>query len=316
MRMTSPPTFLTLASRASRLALWQAEHVRTRLQAYYPDCRIDILGITTQGDRLLDGTLAKLGGKGLFVKELEHALEHAQADLAVHSLKDMPTALPPHCTLAAVLERESPFDAFVCPTYDSLEDLPLHSIVGTSSLRREAIVRYRFPGLRVQSLRGNVDTRLGKLDRGDYSAIILAAAGLNRLGLQGRIRTLLSAETSLPAVGQGALAVETLAHRSDLISWVQPLQHLPTSLATSAERALAQALGSTCQSPVAAYADWKQDGSLRLRAMLGLPDGSRQIQAVLEMAVENIFDAEILGQAVAQSLFAKGAEQILASLSS
>src|SRR5438874_3764956 len=210
------PRRLVIATRESALALWQAQHVRTRLEALYPTSAIELLGVTTQGDRVVDRPLAAIGGKGLFVKELEVAMSDGRADLAVHSLKDVPMELPEGFELAAVLQREDPRDAFVSNDFDNLATLPAGSIVGTSSLRRQSLIAARFPQLVVKPLRGNLDTRLGKLDRGDYAAIILAAAGLKRLGLERRIRAYLSPEDSLPAAGQGAMAIEILSGpRSD-----------------------------------------------------------------------------------------------------
>ncbi|NUT16468.1 MAG: hydroxymethylbilane synthase, partial [Cupriavidus sp.] len=247
------PQKLVIASRESRLALWQAEHVRAALQQYYPACDVSILGMTTRGDQILDRTLSKVGGKGLFVKELEFAMDEGRADLAVHSLKDVPMELPPGFTLAAVMEREDPRDALVSSTYASLDEMPAGTVVGTSSLRREAALRSRYPHLVVKPLRGNLDTRLGKLDRGEYAAIILAAAGLKRLGLGNRIRALIPTETSLPAAGQGALGIETLSTRPELAEWLAPLNHQPTALAVSAERAVSRRLGGSCQVPLAAH---------------------------------------------------------------
>jgi hydroxymethylbilane synthase len=241
--VTSIPAKLVIASRESRLALWQAEHIRAALQQYYPSCDVSILGMTTRGDQILDRSLSKVGGKGLFVKELEVALEEGRADLAVHSLKDVPMELPAGFTLAGITEREDARDAFVSNDYASLADLPSGAVVGTSSLRREASLRARYPHLQVAPLRGNLDTRLGKLDRGEYAAIILAAAGLQRLGLESRIRARIAVEDSLPAAGQGALGIEIRADRADLQSWLAPLLHQPTTLAVSAERAVSRVLG-------------------------------------------------------------------------
>ena len=307
----APPQSLVIASRASRLAMWQAEFVRAQLHYYYPNCKIEIVGMTTQGDRMLDQSLVKVGGKGLFIKELESALVEGKADLAVHSLKDVPMDLPESFKLAAVLERAEPFDALVSNAYASLATMPVDSIVGTSSLRRTALMRYRFPHLKIKPLRGNLDTRLKKLDSGEYDAIILAAAGLKRLGLTARIRAVLDADESLPAVGQGALAIEILAQRQDLEIFLKPLQHMPTTLAVSAERALATALGGSCRHPLAAYADWQDDGQLRLRAMLTVPDGSLCIRGSLQGAVANLSDAYRLGEELVQRLFAEGAERVL-----
>ena len=242
---------------------------------------------------------------------MESALVEGKADLAVHSLKDVPMDLPESFKLAAVLERAEPFDALVSNAYASLATMPVDSIVRTSSLRRTALMRYRFPHLKIKPLRGNLDTRLKKLDSGEYDAIILAAAGLKRLGLTARIRAVLDADESLPAVGQGALAIEILAQRQDLEIFLKPLQHMPTTLAVSAERALATALGGSCRHPLAAYADWQDDGQLRLRAMLTVPDGSLCIRGSLQGAVANLSDAYRLGEELVQRLFAEGAERVL-----
>ena len=221
----TPPARLVIASRESALAMWQAEHIRDRLRALYPQTSVSILGMTTQGDQILDVTLSKIGGKGLFVKELETALENGSADIAVHSLKDVPMNLPEGFALACIGEREDPRDAFVSNKFDNLAALPPGSVVGTSSLRRESQLRARFPHLKIEPLRGNVQTRLRKLDEGQYAAIILAAAGLKRLGLGERIRAVISSEDSLPAVGQGALGIETRADRADLLAVLAPLHH-------------------------------------------------------------------------------------------
>ena len=266
-----------IASRESRLAMWQAEHVRARLAALYPQCSVEILGMTTRGDQILDRALSKVGGKGLFVKELEVAMAEGRADLAVHSLKDVPMDLPEGFALAAILEREDPRDAFVSNDYASLADLPDGAVVGTSSLRRQALIAARYPKLVIRPLRGNLDTRLGKLDRGDYAAIILAAAGLKRLGLETRIRALLDPEHSLPAAGQGAMAIEIAAPRNDgvdLMALLAPLNHLATEQAVTAERTVSKVFGGSCQIPLAAFAS-VEDGQLRLRAMVATPDGLR-----------------------------------------
>lgn len=307
------PQKLVIASRESRLALWQAEHVRAALQQYYPACDVSILGMTTRGDQILDRTLSKVGGKGLFVKELEFAMDEGRADLAVHSLKDVPMELPPGFTLAAVMEREDPRDALVSSTFASLDEMPAGTVVGTSSLRREAALRSRYPHLVIKPLRGNLDTRLGKLDRGEYGAIILAAAGLKRLGLGERIRALIPVEVSLPAAGQGALGIETLSTRPDLADWLAPLNHLPTALAVTAERAVSRRLGGSCQVPLAAHAHWNGD-QLRLEAFVALPDGTRAIRAAAAGPAADLAAAEALGQACASDLLAQGAESILAAL--
>ncbi|MBL8472063.1 MAG: hydroxymethylbilane synthase [Rhodocyclaceae bacterium] len=307
---SSSPQRIVIATRESRLALWQAEHVRARLQALYPQASIELLGMTTRGDRILDRPLAKVGGKGLFVKELEVALLEGRADLAVHSMKDVPMQMGEEFCLAAVCEREVPLDAFVSPRYASLEDMPPGAVVGTSSLRREAQLHARHPYLAVSPLRGNLDTRLRKLDEGQFDAIILAAAGLKRLGLAERIRGVLAAEESLPAAGQGALGIEILSARSDLAAWLAPLEHAPTRACVSAERALARALAGSCEVPLAAYAELAQD-SLHLRALVALPDGTRIVEAAARAPADQ---AEALGLQLAQTLRERGADDILRQL--
>ncbi len=290
--------------------MWQAEYVRARLSALYPQCSIEILGMTTKGDQILDRTLSKVGGKGLFVKELEVAMEERRADLAVHSLKDVPMELPEGFALAAVLEREDPRDAFVSNDYASLDELPDGAVVGTSSLRRQALIASRYPRLEIRPLRGNLDTRLGKLDRGEYAAIILAAAGLKRLGLPQRIRSLLEPEQSLPAPGQGAMAIEVLAGRDDLMELLAPLNHEATAQAVRAERMVSRVFGGSCQIPLAAFATVDGQGAMHLRAMVGTPDGKRIANA--EVRGDSALP-ESLGQQVADALGAKGAEDILAA---
>lgn len=307
------PSTLVIASRESRLAMWQAEHVRDALHKLYPSCALRILGMTTQGDRILDRTLSKIGGKGLFVKELETALADARADLAVHSLKDVPMDLPAGFTLAAVMEREDPRDAFVSNDYASLDALPPGSVVGTASLRREAMLRQRYPHLVVEPLRGNLDTRLAKLDRGDYAAIILAAAGLKRLGLAARIRGLIDTAESLPLAGQGALAIEVRADRPELAAWLAPLDHGPTALAVQAERAVSRNLGGSCDVPLAAHGYWRA-GSLYLAGRVSMPDGSRTAAADVAAPVTNDTEALALGRQLADALELQGAREIIAAL--
>ncbi len=307
------PSTLVIASRESRLAMWQAEHVRDALHKLYPSCELRILGMTTQGDRILDRTLSKIGGKGLFVKELETALADGRADLAVHSLKDVPMDLPPGFALAAVMEREDARDAFVSNDYASLDTLPPGSVVGTASLRREAMLRLRYPHLVVEPLRGNLDTRLAKLDRGDYAAIILAAAGLKRLGLGDRIRALIDTSESLPLAGQGALAIEVRADRAELAAWLAPLDHRPTALAVQAERAVSRNLGGSCDVPLAAHGDW-QAGSLHLAGCVSMPDGSRTAAADVAAPVANDAEALALGRQLADALELQGAREIIAAL--
>ena len=308
--MTPVPATLVIATRASRLALWQAEHVRDRLQVLYPDCQVTLLTMTTRGDQILDRTLSKIGGKGLFVKELETALLDGRADLAVHSLKDVPVDMQSPFALPVILERDDPRDAFVSNDYASLDDMPAGAVVGTSSLRRESQIRQLYPHLKIQPLRGNLDTRLGKLDRGDYSAIILAAVGLKRLGLESRIRSCLSVEQSLPAAGQGALGIEVLESRSDMHRWLAPLACSETTACTLAERAVSRVLGGSCQVPLAAYARL-DDGVLLLDALVAEPDGSRIVRSHVSGPVAS---AVQLGEQAAQELLQKGADDILSRL--
>lgn len=306
--MNSVPSKLIIASRESRLAMWQAEHVRDRLKALYPTCDVQILGMTTRGDQILDRALSKVGGKGLFVKELEVAMEEGRADLAVHSLKDVPMELPEGFALAAILEREDPRDAFVSNQYASLAELPAGAVVGTSSLRRQALISARFPHLVIKPLRGNLDTRLRKLDDGEYAAIILAAAGLKRLGLPLRIKAFLEAEESLPAAGQGAMAIEIRSDRAELMQVLAPLNHLETAQAVHAERTVSLAFGGSCQIPLAAFAQQDQ-GQMRLRAMVATPDGQRFARA--EVQGEASAGKE-LGMQVVEALRAQDADGILA----
>ena len=312
--MTTPfaPRRLTIATRESALAMWQAEHVRTRLASRYPGTTVDLLGVTTQGDRLVDRPLAAIGGKGLFIKELENALREGRADLAVHSLKDVPMDMSEGFVLAAISAREDPRDAFVSSKHDSLASLPAGAIVGTSSLRREAQLRERYPALRIEALRGNVNTRLRKLDEGRYDAIILAAAGLKRLGLGMRIRSLLDPDESLPAPGQGALAIECRGERADLVSALAPLADRGTTLATAAERAFSRGLGGSCQTPLAAYAEW-EEGRLWLRGLLAARDGGEVLRGELESAVSDIAEARALGVALADDFLRRGGHRLTVS---
>ncbi|GAB1386804.1 hydroxymethylbilane synthase [Melaminivora sp.] len=304
----TPPT-LVIATRESQLALWQAEHVQQLLTAR--GHAVSLLGMTTRGDQILDRSLSKVGGKGLFVKELEVALEQGRADIAVHSLKDMPMELPAGFALACVMEREDPRDAFVSPHYASLQALPKGSVVGTSSLRRQVLLQALRPDLRIEPLRGNVNTRLRKLDEGQYDAIVLAAAGLKRLGLQERIRALFSPEDMLPAAGQGALGIEVLSRRADLIAALAPLAHQRSWLTVTAERAVSRAMGGSCSMPLAAHGIW-QDGpqgqQLLLRAAWGELE-SRQplVRAQGQASVHTLEQADALGLAVAEQLRAAGA---------
>ena len=304
------PKRLVIASRESALAMWQAEHIAARLRALYPQMQVSILGMTTQGDQILDSPLSKIGGKGLFVKELETAMSEGRADIAVHSMKDVPMNLPDGFMLAVIGEREDPRDAFVSNLYTGLADLPAGARVGTSSLRRECQLRARFPSLVIEPLRGNVQTRLRKLDEGQYAAIILAAAGLKRLGLGARIRAEISPEDSLPAVGQGALGIECLSNRDDLIALLAPLNHAESADCVRAERALSRTLGGSCQVPLGGFAQIDGD-TLTLRGFVAEIDGSR----VIADSVSGVrADAEVLGQQLAQRLIGRGAGAILAAL--
>jgi len=297
---------IVIATRESRLALWQAQHVQALLQER--GHTVSLLGLTTTGDQILDRTLSKVGGKGLFVKELELALEEGRADIAVHSLKDVPMDLPEGFVLACVLEREDPRDALVSPRYESLDALPQGAVVGTSSLRRMALLRALRPDLRIEPLRGNLDTRLRKLDEGQYDAIVLAAAGLKRLGLESRIRVAFDADTMLPAAGQGALGIEVRADRRDLIELLGPLAHQGDWLSTAAERAVSRAMGGSCSMPLAAHARWQADGALRIDAAWGDPEGKVPLVKVHALAsVGDFAQADALGEHAAALLRAGGA---------
>ena len=304
------PQKIIIASRESLLAMWQAKFIQKCLGELYPQTEVSILGMTTRGDQILDQSLAKIGGKGLFIKELEQALEDGRADIAVHSMKDMPMNVPEGFKLAAITEREDPRDAFVSIHYSGLDALPEGSVVGTSSLRRESQLRAQFPHLEVHPLRGNVQTRLRKLDEGQYAAIILAAAGLKRLGLSDRIAALLSPEQSLPAVGQGALGIECRADRTDLVALMQPLHHQETAYCVEAERALSRVLGGSCQVPLGAFAEIN-NGTLQLRGFVAQPDGKRIVSDALNGKPET---GITMGQQLAQKLISKGAGEILATL--
>jgi hydroxymethylbilane synthase len=303
-----------IATRESRLALWQARHVQALLQQRFGRT-VGLLGMTTRGDQILDRTLSKVGGKGLFVKELELALEDGRAHLAVHSLKDVPMELPEGFMLAAVLEREDPRDAFVSPRYAHLAALPAGAVVGTSSLRRLVQLRAARPDLRIEPLRGNLDTRLRKLDEGHYDAIVLAAAGLKRLGLAERIRSVFEPSEMLPAAGQGALGLEIRTDHTELREVLRSLVHQPTWLAVHAERAVSRALGGSCSVPLAAHGVW-QGAQLVLHAALGDPSTTtvRLLQVRCEAPVDSIESAQALGTQAAEQLRAQGADAILARL--
>ncbi len=306
----SAPRRLTIATRESALAMWQAEHVRARLAASYPGCEVSLLGMTTQGDQILDQPLADIGGKGLFIKELEVAMADGRADLAVHSLKDVPMDMPDGFTLAAIAAREDPRDAFVSNRYIDLAGLPGGARVGTSSLRREAQLRERDPLLQILPLRGNVNTRLRKLDEGQYDAIILAAAGLKRLGFASRIASLLDPEESLPAVGQGALALECRADRTDVVAALAPFADRDTTLATCAERAFSRALSGSCHTPLAAYAMFRHN-ELWLRGLLASRDGAEVMRGETHAAIADAAAADAFGLSLARDFLARGAARLV-----
>lgn len=301
---------ITIATRESPLALWQAEHVRSRLMALHPGLRVELSGMTTQGDQILDSPLSRIGGKGLFVKELEVAMAEGRADLAVHSIKDVPMDLPEGFELAAIMQREDPCDALVSNHFSRLEDLPAGSRVGTSSLRRQAQLRARFPLLEIDTLRGNVNTRLRKLDEGQYAAILLAAAGLKRLGFESRIRATLTPEESLPAVGQGAIGIEIRVGRPELAALLAPLNDPETAACVRAERAMSRALQGGCQAPIGGYAIPRED-KLFLRAFVSDLAGGRFLRA---QADGDPADPETLGHVVANALIAQGADRLMAEL--
>ncbi|ACR67365.1 hydroxymethylbilane synthase [Edwardsiella ictaluri] len=306
MTTATQPT-LRIATRQSPLALWQAHYVRDQLLAQWPQLTIELVPMVTRGDVLLDTPLAKVGGKGLFVKELELALLEGRADIAVHSMKDVPVAFPDGLGLVTICQREDPRDAFVSPRFASLEQLPPGSVVGTSSLRRQCQLRAARPDLQIRDLRGNVGTRLAKLDAGDYDAIILAAAGLKRLQLEDRIRTPLTPEQSLPAVGQGAVGIECRLADDATRRLLAPLNHAETALRVCAERAMNTRLEGGCQVPIGSYAEIDGD-RLWLRALVGAPDGSLMICGERRGPLAQ---AEAMGTALADELLARGARAIL-----
>ncbi len=301
------PSRIVIASRESRLAMWQAVHVQARLSALYPQSQVDILGMTTKGDQILDRPLSEIGGKGLFIKELEVAMQEGRADLAVHSMKDVPMVMPEGFILAAISARENPCDAFVSNKYATLDDLPVGAVIGTSSMRRESILRAKYPQFVIKSLRGNLDTRLKKLDAGEYDAIILAAAGLIRLGLKERIKSVLTPEQSLPAPGQGALGIEVQSDLPGAAALVASLNDPETAHCVRAERAFSRALGGSCQIPLGGYAVLEND-VLWLRGFVATPDGKQIVSAELRGAPE---DDESIGRILAQMLRDQGADAIL-----
>ena len=298
---------IRIATRKSLLALWQANHVKDRLEQLHPDVTVELVPMTTQGDVLLDTPLSKIGGKGLFIKELEQAMLDGRADIAVHSMKDVPVEFPEGLGLTVICEREDPRDAFVSNQYQSLDQLPAGAVVGTASLRRECQIRARRPDLVVKTLRGNVQTRLRKLDEGEYDAIILAAAGLKRLELEDRIACLLSPDESLPANGQGAVGIECRLDDPELLALLAPLDHHPTRLRVVAERAMNQGLQGGCQVPIGSYAELEGD-KLWLRGLVGRPDGS---QIICDEITGLASQGEALGAELAKRLLARGADKIL-----
>ncbi|WP_218948449.1 hydroxymethylbilane synthase [Acinetobacter sp. YH16057] len=301
---------LKIATRQSPLALWQAEHIRARLEALHANLKVELVTFVTQGDKILDTPLAKIGGKGLFVKELEAALLDGRADLAVHSMKDVPMALPEGLSLAVICEREDPLDAFVSNTYNSFDDLPQGAKVGTSSLRRKCQILKQRPDLEIIDLRGNVGTRLSKLDAGNYDAIILASAGLKRLGLAERIRHTLEPVVSLPAVGQGALGLECRSQDQAVLDLILPLMHAETNSCVRAERAFNSYLEGGCQVPIAGYATL-ENGQIHLEGRVGSVDGQTLLKAQQVGLPEQ---AEQLGVKLAQDLLTQGAGEILKAL--
>nr|WP_245536616.1 hydroxymethylbilane synthase [Thiothrix nivea] len=301
---------IRIATRTSPLAMWQAEHVAHRLQQIHPGLQIEMVGMVTRGDKILDSPLSKIGGKGLFVKELELGMLEGSADIAVHSMKDVPMEFPEGLHLPIIMEREDPRDAFVSNRYGNLDELPEDAIVGTSSLRRQTQIRARYPHLQIKDLRGNVNTRLAKLDNGEYDAIILAAAGLIRLEFQSRITAYLSTEQSLPAIGQGAVGIECRRNDPRVENLLAPLLHPETAVRVRAERAMNHRLNGGCQIPVAGFAELV-DGNLRLRGLIGFPDGSALYSCEKTGCV---VDPNALGIEVAENLLAQGGDKVLASL--
>lgn len=303
---------LRIATRQSPLALWQANFVKNELEKRFPDLAVELVTMVTKGDIILDTPLAKIGGKGLFVKELELALLENRADLAVHSMKDVPMTFPEGLGLAVICEREDPRDAFVSNHFNNLDELPAGAVVGTSSLRRQCQLMAKYPHLTVKSLRGNVGTRLSKLDNGEYDAIILASAGLIRLGLQERIRSFISVEQSLPASGQGAVGIETRLNDERVLGYLASLNHNPTACCVQAERAMNARLQGGCQVPIGGFATLSENGEeLTLNALVGSLDGSQIIRAV---HTGKASEAEQIGVQVAEALLAQGADKILAEV--
>lgn len=301
---------IRIATRKSPLALWQAEHVAACLRQHHIGVEIELIKISTKGDKILDAPLSKIGGKALFVKELEQSIAAGKADIAVHSMKDVPMELPPGFQLPVIMQREEPADAFVSNQYSQLSMLPDGAIVGTSSLRRQAQIAVRFPNLQIKSLRGNVGTRLQKLDDGEYDAIILAAAGLMRLGLENRITGVMQTQESLPAVGQGAIGIECRENDETIAALIQPLHDADTNDCVRAERAMNNRLNGGCQVPIAGFAVL-EGAEIYLRGLVAEPDGSKIIQGEIR---GNRHDAESLGRNLAEDLLNRGAGSILSAL--
>lgn len=299
-----------IATRKSALALWQAEYVKAKLEHFHPGLQVELVPMSTQGDKILDTPLAKIGGKGLFVKELETAMLEGRADIAVHSMKDVPVEFPDGLMLSVICEREDPRDAFVSSTYQSLADLPLGAVVGTSSLRRQCQLKALRPDLVIRDLRGNVNTRLAKLDAGEFDAIILAAAGLIRLGFATRIATYIEVEQSLPANGQGAVGIECRSDDPAMHALLAPLEHSSTRYAVLAERAMNRKLQGGCQVPIGAFAVHQGD-ALWLRGLVGQLDGSEILRADVKGPA---IQAELLGEQLAQLLLDQGAATILSNV--
>jgi len=298
---------IVIATRESQLALWQANNVKASLEALYPEINVELLGMTTKGDQILDSPLSKIGGKGLFVKELEKALLDGEADIAVHSMKDVPMEFPEGLGLSVICKREDPTDAFVSNTYNSIEELPQGAVVGTSSLRRSCQLQMHRPDLVIKNLRGNVNTRLRKLDEGEYDAIILATAGLVRLEMADRIKTRISDTFSLPAGGQGAMGIECRSDDAELIKLLAPLQHQETAYRVIAERAVNKRLNGGCQAPIACFALLEGD-ELFIRGLVGSTDGKRMVRGEIRGDKAN---AEALGIQLAEQLLADGAQALL-----
>ena len=301
---------IRIATRKSPLALWQAEHVAERLEKAFPGLKTELVKMTTRGDKILDAPLAKVGGKGLFVKELEQGMLEGSADIAVHSMKDVPVEFPEGLHLAAILSREDPTDAFVSNHYASLTELPAKARIGTSSLRRQCQIKEKFPDAEILSLRGNVNTRLAKLDAGEYDAIILASAGLKRLGMTDRITECLSTDISLPAIGQGAIGIECRSDDADINLLLKALHDADTSLCVTAERAMNARLNGGCQVPIAGFAQLRGE-LLTMRGLVGNPDGSELYRAELSGSLDQ---AENIGRRIAEELLAQGADKILQAL--